>query len=425
MQSEKQLTTWTHRLAILAIVLALAPAGWAGSKYKVLYNFKGGNDGIDPHGNLVFDSAGNLYGTTAQGGGTTACDGQYQGCGIVFQLEPRSSGPWKENVLYSFTDGSTGGVGLEGNLVLDAAGDIYGTAYYGGSDFEGTVFELTPGSGGWTEKTIYAFCPSGCGDGASPASGVIFDNAGSLYGTATAGGTDGGGGVIFKLTPSNGNWTESVLYSFCPAYSCGSGGWYPWGLTKTANGAFYGSTVYGGNYFWPCVPGDGCGAVFKFNPKSGDYVALHRFDGRDGAFPNSGVVLDNQGNIYGTTTSDGAFGCGTVFELSPKTGGGWTYDVRYNLRARASAGSLAIDSAGNLYVATSGITGGTCQNQANGEISKLTPKAQGHWQFSTIHSFPSGAQPSSGLIFDSQGNLYGTAATGGANGYGFVFEITP
>jgi uncharacterized repeat protein (TIGR03803 family) len=341
MRSERQLTIWTRQLAILSILLMLAPASWAASKFKVLYSFKGGNDGIDPHGNLVFDTAGNLYGTTAQGGGTSACHGQYEGCGIVFQLVPQSGGHWQENVLYSFPNGSTGGVGLEGNLVLDAAENVYGTAYWGGSDFEGAVFELTHGSSGWTEKTIYDFCPSGCEDGSSPGSGVIFDNAGNLYGTATAGGADGGG-VIFKLAHSNGGWSESVLYNFCPYNTCG-GGWYPWGLTRTENGDLYSTTTYGGNYFWPCVPGDGCGAVFKFSPKSGDYVALHRFDGRDGAFPNSGVVLDKQGNVYGSTRNDGAFGCGTVFELSPKTGGGWTYNVRYNLRATASAGSLAID----------------------------------------------------------------------------------
>jgi uncharacterized repeat protein (TIGR03803 family) len=423
MRSGKHLTTWARQLAILSIVLAVAPAGWAASTYKVLYNFKGGDDGIDPHGNLVLDAAGNLYGTTAQGGGTNACHGQYQGCGIVFQLEPQSSGDWKENVLYSFSDGSTGGVGLNGNLVLDAAGNVYGTAYWGGSDFEGTVFELTPGAGGWTEKDIYAFCQSGCDDGASPDSGVIFDG-GNLYGTATAGGTAGGGGVIFKLTSGNGTWTESVLYNFCPYNTC-SDGWFPWGLTLTANGDLYSTTTYGGNYFWPCVPGDGCGAVFKFSPKSGDYSVLHRFDGRDGAFPNSAVVLDKQNNVYGTTTNDGAFGCGTVFQLSPKAGGGWTYEVGYNLRATASVGSMAIDSAGNLYLASSGAVGGTCQVQTSGEIFKLTPTAHAHWRYSSIHTFGSGVQPSSGLIFDKQGNLYGTAANGGTYGYGFVFEITP
>ncbi len=124
-------------------------------------------------------------------------------------------------MLYSFSNGSTGGVGLEGDLVLDAAGNVYGTAYWGGSDFQGTVFELTHGSSGWTEKDHLCLLPvSGCGDGGSPASGVIFDDAGNLYGTATAGGADGGG-VIFKLVPSNGSWTESVLYSFCTYNFCG------------------------------------------------------------------------------------------------------------------------------------------------------------------------------------------------------------
>ena len=423
MRTEIHLTIWARQLAILSFLLILAPAGWAGSKYKVLYNFKGGNDGIDPHGNLVFDAAGNLYGTTAQGGGTSACHGQYDGCGVVFQLVPQSSGVWKENVLYSFSTGSTGGIGLEGNLVLDPAGNVYGTAYWGGSDYQGTVFELTPGSGGWTEKDIYAFCPSrGCDDGASPASGVIFDDAGNLYGTATAGGTDGGGGVIFKLVPSNGTWTESVLYSFCPYYSCGSGGWFPWGLTRTANGDLYSTTTYGGNYVWPCIPGDGCGAVFKFSPKSGDYAALHQFDGRDGAFPNSAVVLDKQGNVYGTTTNDGAFGCGTVFQLSPKSKSGWTYNVLYNLRHGASAGSMAIDSSGNLYVANAGLMAGSCQGAEGGEVFKLSPSGHSHWTYTRIHEINSA---SSGLIFDKQGNLYGTAPNGGTNDYGFVFEVTP
>ena len=135
--------------------------------------------------------------------------------------------------------------------------------------------------------------------------------------------------------------------------------------------------------------------------------------------------MDRQDNVYGTTVNDGAFGCGTVFQLSPKDQGGWTYNVLYNLRVTATAGSMATDSAGNLYVASSGIVGGTCQQQASGEIFKLAPSKQGHWQYSAIHTFGNGAQPGSGLIFDKQGNLYGTAATGGAYGYGFVFEITP
>jgi uncharacterized repeat protein (TIGR03803 family) len=227
--------------------------------------------------------------------------------------------------------------------------------------------------------------------------------------------------VIFKLVPSDGTWTESAPYSFCPYNFC-HGGWYPWGLTRAANGDVYSTTTYGGNFFWPCVPGDGCGAVFKFSPKSGAYVALHRFDGRDGAFPNSSVVLDQQGNVYGTTTNDGAFGCGTVFQLSPRSEGGWMYNVLYNLRGGASAGSMAIDSSGNLYIANAGMTDETCPGGESGQIFKLSPSGQAHWNYSFVHKLNSA---SSGLIFDKQGNLYGTAASGGTYGYGFVFEVTP
>jgi uncharacterized repeat protein (TIGR03803 family) len=428
MRSDGRVTAWVSRLAMLSILLILAPAAWPGSKYKVLYQFKGGNDGIDPVGNLVFDTAGNLYGTTAEGGGASACKGMYNGCGIVFQLLPRSSGYWKENVLYSFQNGGSGGIGLNGSLVFDAAGNLYGTTFSGGTNFEGSVFELTPSSGVWTEKDIYRFCQAGCNDGQSPGTGVIFDDAGNLYGTTTQGGI-GGGGVIFKLAPDNGSWTESVLYDFCPSHTC-SGGWLPVGLITGAGGNLYGMTTWGGNYFWPCTPGVGCGAVFELSPKSGtwDYSVLHRFAGRDGAFANAGVIQDKQGNIYGATTADGAFGCGTVFQLSPKAEGGWSYNVLYNLRNGLSAGTLAIDAAGNLYGANSGIMSGTCPGGPYGEIFKLTPSTRGHWQYSSIHKFTSevgGNSPSSGLIFDSTGNLYGTAGAESGHGYGIVFEVTP
>jgi len=416
-----RLRIWIRQLTMLSLLM-LATAAWAGSKFKVLYDFKGGNDGIDPQGNLVFDTAGNLYGTTTEGGGTSACNGRYKGCGIVFQLLPQTRGPWKENILYSFPNGASEGVGLNGNLVLDVAGNVYGTAFYDGAGFAGTVFELTPGSGGWTEKIIYSFCQSGCGDGESPGSGVIFDDSGNLYGTTTQGGTDGGG-VIFKLAPGNGTWSESVLYNFCPYHTC-SGGWLPVGLIRDASGNLFGVTAWGGNYFWPCTPGVGCGAVFELSPSSSgwNYSVLHRFTGRDGAFANSGVIQDKQGNVYGTTTADGAFGCGTVFELAPKSEGGWRYSVLYNLRG-PSAGSLLLDAGGNLYGATTGLAAGSCQNETQAEIFKLSPSKHGHWKYSNLHTLSGSA--SSGLIFDKSGHLYGTAATGGTDGLGFVFELTP
>jgi uncharacterized repeat protein (TIGR03803 family) len=341
---------------------------------------------------------------------------------MVFKFLPRSKGLWKENVLYSFPNGASEGVGLVGNLVFDAAGSLYGTAFYGSANFEGSVFELTPGSGGWTEKDIYTFCQAGCSYGANPGAGVIFDDAGNLYGTTTAGGT-GGAGVIFKLAPDAGSWTESVLFDFCPFKSCKEGGWYASGLSRDASGNLYGTTTYGGNYFWPCIPGDGCGAVFELSPKSGnwDYSVLHRFTGRDGGFANSGVIQDQQGNLYGASTNDGAFGCGAVFELSPTADGDWRYSTLYNLRGGISAGSPAMDRAGNLYVANSGSTAGSSDGMTKDNILLRQTTQHREWKYSSVHKLNYGELPSSGLIFDKNGHLYGTAAIGG----GFVFEVTP
>jgi uncharacterized repeat protein (TIGR03803 family) len=412
-------------LFLLAVVWAQAVWG-AGAKYKVLYSFTGGEDGIAPIGNLVFDASGNFYGTTAQGGVTTECHGEYQGCGVVFQLVPRTKGHWKENVLYRFPNGSTGGVGLNGNLVLDAVGHVYGTAFWGGVSQAGSVFQLTHSSGGWTESDIYSFCSHGCNDGENPESGVIFDKSGSLFGTTAQGGT-ARDGVIYELTPGSGGWKEKVLYNFCPSTPC-EGGFNAWGLTEDADGTFFSTTTYGGDFSWPCTPGDGCGVIFELKPEADGwkYAVLHRFFGpTDGAFTGAGVVQDASGNFYGTTTGDGAFGCGTVYQLSPKEDG-WSYEVLYNLRAGVTTNALTIDAAGNLYGTSAEFSGGTCRDSGNGEIFKLS-LAEGHWKYTTVYKFSGGqdgVMPSSGLIQDKNGNFYGVTA-GGGNGYGVVFELTP
>ena len=407
-------TTW----AVLALTLMLVHGAWAAGKFKVLYSFKGGDDGIGPSGNLISDANGNLYGTTVQGGGTTACNGPYyKGCGIVFELVRRPNGHWKERVLYSFQNGTEYGVGLNGSLVFDQEGNLYGTAYYGGAGFTGTVFQLAPGSSGWSETTIYQFCSQGCSDGESPGAGVIFDKSGNLFGTTTQGGTNDGG-VAFKLTPGSSGWTESVLYNFLASLQ---DGWYPGGLIQDADENLYGTTTWGGDYSWPCTPGDGCGVVFELSLASQgwNYTVLHRLDGsRDGAFPAYSMVRDKQGNVYGTTTSDGAFGCGTVFELSPGAKSRWSYRLLYNPRDAVSAGSLTLDAAGNLYGATAAaMTSSTCQG-SGGEIFKLSRGSHARWNYSTVYKV-SGV--SSGLILDQKGNLYGTMG----GGYGAVFELTP
>ena len=412
--------------AVTLVLLQALPA-WASGKYKVLHSFAGGEDGIAPIGNLVFDANGNLYGTTTQGGGTTECHGAYEGCGIVFQLVPQKNGSWMENVLYRFPNGATGGVGLNGSLVLDAAGRVYGTAFWGGESQVGSVFQLTHGSNGWTESTIYAFCPHGCDDGENPESGVIFDKSGSLFGTTAQGGT-AQSGVIYKLTPGSNGWTESVLFNFCLSRPCQSG-FNAWGLLEDAKGNFYSTTTWGGNFSWPCTPGAGCGAIFELQPEgnSWKYSVLHPFFGpTDGAFTSAGVIQDASGNFYGTTTGDGAFGCGTVFRLAPN-GENWNYEVLYNLRTGVTRGSLTIDSAGNLYGANTVYPGYTCQDSGSGEIFELSP-APVHWKYTTLYKFgggQDGAMPNSGLIRDQNGSFYGVTSGGGANGGGVVFEFTP
>ncbi len=258
--------------------LTHSKSGWTST---VLYNFTGSPDGCTPAGGLVLDQAGNLYGTTALGG-TYFCDGLTAGCGVVFELT-RSKGGWTETVLHNFNAYNGDGDHPAASLVFDGAGNLYGTAQNGGIDSCtllpppnpggcGTVFELTPNpSGGWTETTLYAF--TGGSDGGLPVSvDLIFDQTGNLYGTTELGGVGGacgyngaiGCGTVFKLTQSAGSWTESVLYNFCSAAGCSDGEVPYGGLIFDQAGNLYGTTVGGGST--NCRGYGGCGVVFKITP---------------------------------------------------------------------------------------------------------------------------------------------------------------
>jgi len=330
-----------------------------------LYSFTGGNDGAQPRARVIIGPDGALYGTTFGGGGA-GCAGF--GCGTVFNLRPPAFScetamcPWKETVLYRFTGGTDGGQPL-GDLVFDQAGNIYGTTQEGGLPHScgnlgcGVVYELTRSGDSWTESALYQF--SGGSDGDIPNGGVVFDHSGNLFGTTLSGGSNNFG-TVFQLTPSGSGWTQKVLYSFQ--------------------------------------------------------------DSLDGSEPNAGVLFDSSGNLYGTTIFGGAGDGGTVFQLTP-SGGNWTLSVVYGLTGNAGPfGNLSLDAAGNLY-------GTTYQDGAYvvGSGFKLTP-SQGSWTYTSLHDFTGGNDgqyPLSNLIFDSRGNMYGTAAYGGANGYGVVLEITP
>ena len=257
----------------------------------VLYRFQGGSDGVGPaYGDLTFDQMGNLYGTTL-GGGLELCGGS---CGVVFELT-RSNGGWAESVLYSFTGGNDGGTPYSG-VILDSSSNLYGTAYSGGADSAGTVYELTPSGSGWTEKTLTDFA----GGGGFPLGGLTFDPQGNLYGTGFAGGT------AFELQPSNGSWGYNLLYTF-------NGFDGPFGsLTLDASGNLYGTNATGGAYDQ--------GFVFKLTPSNGGWNFTDLYDftgGNDGAFPVSNVILDAKGNLYGTTYLGGTDGFGVVWEFTP------------------------------------------------------------------------------------------------------------
>jgi uncharacterized repeat protein (TIGR03803 family) len=339
-------------LAALAMILMVA-AGAEAASSKVLYKFKGGDNGGHPYAGLILDTAGNLYGTTFEGGGSTCGYGD-DPCGSVFRLTRNSNGSWTETVLHRFAGGSDGWSTYAG-LTLDGDGNLYGTSVVGGGCHGlqfgcGTVFKLTPHSdGSWTESVLYSFCQlANCADGLEPYGGLIFDGAGNLYGTTATGGASGGG-VVFKLTPnSDGSWTETVLQTLGGDHG---GGPYA-SLIFDAAGNLYGTTSGGG------VRSGDVGTVFELVPNSdGSWTEhiLHLFTGgKDGAAPYAGLIFDVAGNLYGTTAEGGGDGNGgTVFQLTLGSNGKWVESIlsRFSPGANPYAG-LAFDTAGNLYGTT-------------------------------------------------------------------------
>jgi uncharacterized repeat protein (TIGR03803 family) len=407
-------------LTILTITLLVANS-WAAPGEKVLYSFSNSNDGANPSASLILDTFGNLYGTT-RGGGDPDC---LDGCGTVFELIHPASGKWKEKVLHRFS--ATDGANPYGGLIFGANGSLLGTTENsGGVSRAGTVFELTRrADGSWAEKILHRF-KLNTSDGDWPQAGLTFDASGNLFGTTYGGGSLG---TVFELTPkAGGGWAEKILHSFT---NQGKDGYQPYAdLVFDASGNLYGTTSAGGAYgsgaVFELTPKAGGGWTEKI---------LHNFadNGKDGYPSYADLVFDASGNLYGTTSAGGAYGFGAVFELTPKAGGGWTEKILHNFNGKDGDGPIAgliFDAAGNLYGTTVG--GGGISSECKfgcGTVFELTPKAGGGWTEKILHSFnPSGmggAFPFGSLIFDASGNLLGTTYGGGAYGYGTVFEITP
>jgi uncharacterized repeat protein (TIGR03803 family) len=414
-----------YRFSILVAVafalLSLAQSAAAGEIYRVLHSFRGTN-GSEPAAGVIFDATGNLYGTTNGGGAF--------GDGTVFQLVPAGGGNWTEHVLYSFCAAASCSDGTlpVGGLVLDSAGNLYGTTLLGGSQDNGVVFQLARGAGGkWTENVLYNFCTlQNCADGSQPLAALIFDASGNLYGTTTGGGTSGLG-TVFELSPAaNGAWKEKVLYSFCSATGCPDGAGPNGSLIFDSAGNLYGTTVRGGAYSKKYCIGT-CGTVFELTRGShGSWTerVIHSFRYSDGADPFTGLIFDGSGNLYGTTEMGGAYGNGVAFELSSGTEGTWTETVLHSFYARDASphSNLALDQTGNLYGTI--VYGGHFNE---GILFKLSPNQNGKWTETVVHSLrqSSGNGGSAGVIFDSSGNLYGTTGGGGKNGDGVVYEVMP
>jgi len=272
----------------------------------VLHSFAGGKDGMRPCAGLTRDSAGNFYGTTALGG-RSYCGFAGEGCGTVFKLDSAGN----ETVLYAFRGGADGGI-PEGNLILDAKGNLYGTTYGNGTTLPGTVFKL-PQKG--KETVLHGF--RGGKDGENPAAGLIMDASGNLYGT-TSGIGGGSLGTVFKLSPSR---KETVLWTFKGPPD----GATPFAsLIQDAMGNLHGTTYIGGDAGCSDGQGAGCGTVFEVT-NNGKETVLYKFKGSDGLNPLAGLLQDKQGNLYGTTEYGGHstacplyYGCGVVFKLTPK-----------------------------------------------------------------------------------------------------------
>lgn len=355
---------------VKAAILIIAAACIVGSERPAaaetasIYHFNG-SDGTTPVGPMLYDRAGNLFGVTYYGGTSH--------WGVVYELSPPAirGGDWTETVLHSFTGGGDGAA-PSGGLTFDRAGNIYGSTYDGGDCLYscGTIFELSPPAqrgGAWTFTTLHRFGGVDSGAGGEPNGNLIIDQSGKIYGTTAFGGISPEEyGVVFMLSPPSppgGQWTETVLYTFR-------------GLP-------------------------------------------------DGAYPYGGLAVDPNGNLYGTTSQggngdcrisgEGKIGCGTAYRLK-LSGGAWKESIIYNFRpAESGPGSdMIFDSAGRLYGAVAFM------------VFRLEPPVRGGlWNESQLYKFPYATSIQSDVIFDGNGNLYGTTRASGLQGFGTIYELSP
>jgi uncharacterized repeat protein (TIGR03803 family) len=399
-------------LTLSAVVAVLTSAAYATVVPQIIYSFAGDTDGEYLDSDLVIDGAGNLYGTSVQGGDF--------GSGTVFQLSP-SGNTWTHTVLYSFTGGADGGEPYKG-VTVDSQGNLYGTAVTGGGGSCeggcGVLYKLTNSGGVWTQTVIHTF--TGGNDGSGPGTGLTLGPHGTLYGMTPTGGANGQG-VVFLLRPTQkGTWNFKVIHPFTGG---DDGGGASAGRLLLSKGSLYGVTTTGG--------ANGKGVAFKLTHANGGWLSttLYAFQGQpDAGFPYGALTYDANGNLYGTTYYDGANNLGSVYELAPQLDGTWKETVLYSFQGgRDGSGSISnvvFDKTGAMYGTTSG-GGASCDC---GVIFKLTPTRHGTWKESVTYRFkgsPDGAYAYNGMVGDSAGNFYGTTVHGGPTDDGVIYKFTP
>jgi uncharacterized repeat protein (TIGR03803 family) len=424
-------------LVFLGVSAAHPAAAWT---YHVIYSFcsqQNCADGAIAGGPLVMDSSGNLYGMTGSGGA---------GRGTVFELSLRN-GHWRERVLCDFQSSGVGSC-LTGSsptdLIIDKSGNLYGTTANGGppgSD-AGTVFELIKKRSGWSYKALYLFCTAvgSCTDGWQPqglgyagaSEGLPYDGRSALYGATSYGGQHGHG-VVFELKRKKGSWREHAIYSFCSQTNCTDGATPYSGITVAPSGILYGTTSQGGT-------GAGGGVLYQLSStdsRNWNQTILYSFCSQascaDGGAPEAAPLLDSAGDLFGTTAYDGTqcdgdYPCGVAFVVKASGREATVHpfcSADVCKEGTSPTSGLVRDSSGNLYGTT--FYGGAYGNEAAGGIVYQLSGRKFHvlYNFCTDRLQCTDGDEPGPLILDGSGNLYGTTVQGGAFGSGAVFELTP
>ncbi|MGD0514063.1 MAG: choice-of-anchor tandem repeat GloVer-containing protein [Terriglobales bacterium] len=414
-------------LVMFVVTLAFAASAWASDEAPsaaaasetLLYSFcaqSSCTDGNQPYGSVVADAKGNLYGTTYDGG--TNNDG------TVYELT-KSGGTWTETVLYSFL-GATNNDGANPftGLIFDTAGNLYGVTQNGGASSQGTVFKLTKSGSTWKESVLHTFDNISGDDGSYPYGRLVFDAAGNLYGNTQQGGKFGGG-IVFELKKSGSSFTYHPIHSFATSASTS---YQPYGgMVIDKNGYLYGTTYYGG-VIW------NAGSVYQMREVSGVWIfsVIYNFLGDSlGQYSYGDLAADSAGNLYGTTYSGGSFDLGEVFKLTLGKNNAWTESVIHSFQGFAKKdganpyyAGVTVDADGNVYGSTYQGGSSTANNLNYGTVYKLTAgtyKESVLWSFGTSGD---GYYPlHEPIVVD--GKLYGTTYVGGAHNGGAVYEVVP